>query len=350
MSTDPNAALATTFQSLKSRAERVSTSAQLTQLVRDLATTTDRVDRLPEDIATLRRRGYAFAAYLEHKLDVLQERWASARQETEAALRGEVDHLRTKARELDALVSKGVTAQQHPAVLQTVIERLDNELGGLERNVSAAESRLRSRFDSIKRDVDQTVTQVSDITWYLDRADEASFEFLAGEKLFLVAEAEWQKTGRGGDDPDGFIYLTDQRLVFEQKEKTGKKFGLFGGQMTQEKEWDIPLHQVEHVTAENKGLFGGKDLLHFTFGSGAPFAQTTVEVKGKAKCKFWEAQIQRMIRGETNDERAIQPDTETLEAIRNAPTACHVCGATLPMLVASQRQLECQYCGTVIRI
>ena len=67
-------------------------------------------------------------------------------------------------------------------------------------------------------------------------------------------------------------------------------------------------------------------------------------------CKFWAAQIQRMISGNTKDERAIQPDAEELEAIKQAPTACPSCGGTLPMLVAGQRQIDCVYCGTVIRV
>jgi hypothetical protein len=91
-------------------------------------------------------------------------------------------------------------------------------------------------------------------------------------------------------------------------------------------------------------------MLNFTLGAGAPYGAVTVEVKGGVQSKFWAAQIQRMIEGKTDDERAIQPDRETLEAIRNAPTACPSCGGTLPQLVANQRQIDCAYCGAVIRI
>lgn len=349
MSTEQNEVVSQ-FNRLKSSARRAVDDAGLTQISRDLSSTSDAVQRLPEDVAAIRRRGYAFAAYLEHKLGVLADRWQTAHRDTQMAMHGELQRLRTEEQEVEMTLNKGAGVLSNPAALETVTQRLEMLVEGLERSVRGAESRLRGRYETIKRDVDQTVAQLKDIEWYLEQADEASFDFLAGEKLFLVAEAEWKQTGRGKDDPDGLIYLTDQRLVFEQKEKTGKKLGLFGGKQTQELEWELPLHQVEGVTAENKGLFGGKDLLHFTLGSGAPFAQTTVEVKGKAKCKFWEAQIQRMISGDVNDERAIQPDEETLEKLANAPTDCPVCGATLPMLVANQRQVECMYCGTVIRV
>jgi len=125
---------------------------------------------------------------------------------------------------------------------------------------------------------------------------------------------------------------------------------MFGGKQVQEVEWEIPLHQMESVEYENRGMFGGKDMLHFELGSGAPQAQLTVEVKGGADNKFWVKQIERMIAGETDDERAIEPDPEMLEGIREAPPKGHVCGATLPMLVAGQNQIECEYCGSVVRI
>ncbi len=350
MSANPPPPSAARFDQLRQQAGRAVDTARLSQTVRDLAGTSDRVAQLPADVADLRRRGYVFASYLEHKLDVLAERWQAARRDAQAGLDAELERLRPDLREVEVLLDKGASAAQHPAVLESVLPRLEREIASLESAISAAETRLKSHYESVKRDVDQTVTQLADIKWVVDEADEASFDFLAGENLFLAAEAEWQQSGKGNQDPDGLIYLTDQRLIFEQKEKTGKKLGLFGGKQTQELEWAIPLNQVEQVEAENQGLFGGKDLLHFTMGAGAPFARTTVEVKGKAKSKFWAAQIERMIRGETNDERAIAPDAETLETLHSAPTACHVCGATLPMLVANQRQLECRYCGTVIRV
>lgn len=338
------------FNRLRSEAERHLRNAELEEVTRALADTTNDVRQLPSDVEALRKRGYVFASYLEHKLGVLESRWEEARRDTQQALAQELDRLREEAHQVDVLVEKGNRVLSNPAALATVIPMLEREADGLDRAVQAALTRVKQYYSTVERDVESTLEQVRDINGYLDEADEASFDFLAGEQLFLAAEAEWKASGRGKDDPDGIVYLTDQRLIFEQKEKTGKKLGLFGGKMTQEMEWALPLHQIESVQAENKGLFGGKDLLHFTLGSGAPFAQTTLEVKGKARSKFWAAQIERMIQGKTQDERAIEPDSETLETLRNAPTSCHVCGATLPMLVANERQVECLYCGTVIRV
>jgi hypothetical protein len=57
-----------------------------------------------------------------------------------------------------------------------------------------------------------------------------------------------------------------------------------------------------------------------------------------------------MVNGDAQDERAIEPDPELIERLRNAPTACHVCGGTLPQIVAGQNSVTCPYCGVVVRI
>ena len=57
-----------------------------------------------------------------------------------------------------------------------------------------------------------------------------------------------------------------------------------------------------------------------------------------------------MISGDVSNERAIEPDPELVERLRKAPTECHVCGGTLPQIVAGQNQVECRYCGSVVRV
>ena len=39
-----------------------------------------------------------------------------------------------------------------------------------------------------------------------------------------------------------------------------------------------------------------------------------------------------------------------VEAVRNAPSVCTTCGATLPPLARGVTELTCEYCGTVVRV
>jgi hypothetical protein len=338
------------FEALRSRFDSLFSDVSLPDVSEDVSSLTGDIASLPGKIADVRRRGYAFASYLEHKAEVLQTQWEGARTQVQIALGQEAARLQGEVNGLRFRVDLANGMRTNPMGLSGQLPDLERAISSMESAVSAAKTRLEAMYTTLQNDTAQTLDQLSKINEYLNQWDEASFSKLAGEALFLAAKAEWVETGKGKDDPDGVIYLTDQRLIFEQKETTGKKLGLFGGKKTQELKWALPLNQITDVTPENKGFLGGKDMLNFTLGAGAPFPLLVVEVKGGVASKFWAAQIKRMIGGQTDDERAIQPDAETLEAIRKAPTACPSCGGTLPQLVANQRQTECPYCGMVVRV
>ncbi len=348
---EPNP-IAGQFETLHRRFKGLYDKISLPDVSRAITETSDKIQMLPSDIVKMRQRGYVFAAYMEQKSNVLGKRFDDIRHNVQSAIQSEADTFQTDYRRMDSLFTEGQRlAASTPALLAGRLPTLEKQVEELEDRIKATEHKLIADLGTLPADANQSVQQLRDINWYLDQKDEASFKFLAGESVFLAAKAEWVATGKGKDDPDGILYLTDQRLVFEQKETTGKKLGFFGGKKEQELEWEIPLHMITDVKAENKGFLGGKDMLYFSLKAGAPHApQITVEVKGGVACKFWAAQVNRMISGSTKDERAIEPDPEELEAIKKAPTACPSCGGTLPMLVAGQRQLDCVYCGAVIRV
>lgn len=338
------------FNSLKRRFEQLTDDVRMDSVNREVTSLTTTVHNMPSEIEKIRQRGYAFRSYLEQKAEVFGKHWEALRHRVTLAIERESNDLQSDFEDADRQVKFAERVQDQPSRLEGFLDNLESSVSSLETKVSGAARRVQDMYATLKKDVDENQRQLTEISWFCDIKDEATFDFLAGESLFMVAKGEWVATGKGKDDPDGFLYLTDHRIMFEQKEKVGKTFGLFGGKQVQELEWEVPLNQIEKVEWENKGMFGGKDMLHFTLRSGAAYDKLTVEVKGAADNKSWVKQIERMIAGETNDERAIQPDPEMLENLRNAPTECHICGATLPMIAGNMTQLECEYCGSVIRI
>lgn len=338
------------YQSLRRTYDDFEDGIRLSSVSSSVNDISDSINKLPDEIKEIRDRGYIFASYLENKAEVLRNHWDEIRDRVQSAMDDEMRTLRQDFAELERDVEKADKVEDIPEKLERILPDIESGLERLQAKIDAASSHVQDIYSTLENDLNQMNAQLRDIKWYLEQKEEASFDFLANENIFLAAKAEWVQTDKGKKDPDGIMFLTDQRMVFEQKEKTGKRLGMFGGKMEQEVEWEVQLNQVEEVEAEKKGMFGGKDMLNFKLGSGAPFADLAVEVKGGVDCRFWAKQVERMIKGETTDERAIEPDPEMLESIRNAPTACHVCGATLPKLVANQTQIECQYCGSVIRI
>jgi hypothetical protein len=201
-------------------------------------------------------------------------------------------------------------------------------------------------YGDVPGNVSQTQQQIHQIQQYLERAQEAHVSWTPAECLFSAVEARWLKGNK--DTPAGILYLTDQRLIFEQKEKVGGRFG-FGGEMVQQELWAIPVGAISEVRPEDKGVFGGKDLVHLTLRSG-DYAELSLEIKGGIDSKAYAHQLNRVINGDIENERAGPVDEAQTEALRQAPTTCPTCGATLPALLRGMTELTCTYCGTTVRI
>ncbi len=319
---------------------------KLSDLASNITTLGATTTSLPADIQAVRDRGYVYRSYLEYKVDVLSEQWKDMDEDLKAWVDNESKELEDDLEQVQGLVER-LTGAGLTTSAQMLLKRTQSAIEVLEEKIEAAEEHIEDQYETVQREVDNTKRQLTEINWVMDMKDEASFDFGAAEEVFLVAKAEWDD---GKDKPDGLIFLTNQRLVFEQKEKTGKRFGMFGGKEAHGILWETPISTVEDVTAANKGFLGGKDMVNLTLGSGAPFANITVEVKGGVASKFWAKQIKRMATGNAEDERAIEPDPEMIERLKNAPTDCHVCGGKLPQIVEGQSEVECPYCGASIRI
>jgi hypothetical protein len=92
---------------------------------------------------------------------------------------------------------------------------------------------------------------------------------------------------------DGVLYLTDRRVLFEEKERTGAFLGIFGGRNQQALTWAVALTDIEDVRAEDRGILGVKDMLYLSLRRGAEPAEITIEVKRSADNQEWAAFIRQ---------------------------------------------------------
>lgn len=234
--------------------------------------------------------------------------------------------------------------------IEELIEGLEDSMGDVEEAVSTAKERINGLYGEVPSNVSQTMSQISEINTYLERRDEATFDFLAGEDMFMAVKAEWKKGKNKKENPDGFFYITNQRIIMEQQEKKGGFMGM-GGKREEGALWEAPIESIESVESEKKGMLGGIDLIHIRFGSGAPFGETTIEVKGGLNAEWFASKLKRASKLEIETERGVDHDPAEIEAIANAPTMCAVCGANFDQrLVAGMTQMECDYCGSVVRL
>ncbi len=335
------------IKTLRSRYDSLRDDLQMADVTRTLGDVATSITGLGEKIAAVRGRGYAFAGYLERKAEVLKEQWEDIRRQVQDTVRREIERIQSEAGALADLWTR-LDARSSEGSRERLAEQIEHALGGLETALKGAKDRIQGLYGTVPATVSQTQTQLSQIERYLAHADQATFPWKPTEAVYQVVEAEWVQSGKGKEDPDGLLYLSDQRILFEQNEKVGGRLG-FGGQQVRQLVFEMPIGAIDEVKPEDKGLFGGKDLVHVKFKSGE-YGEATFEVKGGSDSKAFAAQINRVVSGEIEKERAIPVDAAAAQAVQNAPTACSTCGAVLPPIVRGMTEITCQYCGTVTRL
>jgi hypothetical protein len=327
------------YDALKRSADMSSAQSTLSEISTQIA-------GLPDRIKGIRDRGYAFAGYLEGKAETLDKQWKAIEGDARRAMERASEQLSGPLAELDERVAKLSAAEGLAAA--TYVNQIGPSLEQMKSTAESAQNTLQSAFGEVPNNVRQTARQLHTIEGYLELIDEATFELQMGEAIFMAVKAEWKAEHQ--DNPEGIFYITDKRILMEQKEKKGGMLG-FGGEMKQELLWESPITSVSDVSYENKGLMGGVDLIHLKFGSGGPFGDTTVEVKGGIEAETFAAQVRRAASGGLEQERGLKLDDAVVEAVLNAPQQCGVCGASFnEPLTQGVNQLKCEYCGAVTRL
>jgi hypothetical protein len=365
MSANPPPSPQERFTQLQSRAKTAYASADLSDVHRLLTEQAARPTALAKELARARERGYRFAAHLESAVGALDAQW----QETGVAVRALIDEETARLgeirRKIENIIDSGYRHKDGGTGLENIVSMLDGQVAALEAGVKEAEKRITPRFRDFQNAAGDAESALRTIHAHLDLLDDASFTLEGGETLYIAAPAEWVATGKSDKDPDGVLFLTSARLIFEQKETTGKKLGMFGGQKVHEVKWTVSLDQVQAVTAENKGLFGGRDMITLTLGGGAPHARLTLEVKGGVKSQYWAEQIEGLARGTIAPASPAQlaaasaavaaaggaaktadAAVSRIETVVSVPKQCVNCGSPLGSAEAGAKEIVCRFCGT----
>ena len=240
-----------------------------------------------------------------------------------------------------------------PKTLSSRVKRLQSQVKSLEGRVESAEENIRGGYDQFSSGVDQLKSQLYKLEWMMTEINEASFEMLATESGIMAVKAVWAKEGKQTkSDPEGVLYLTDQRIIFEQKEKIATKKVLFIAtekKLVQETLWEIPVVLVEDVKPHKEGFLNKDDYIELTLGSGAPFDLLHLHVWQRGD--EWQALIQQAKAREFDNNRAIPIDEEVAERVKNAPTKCTSCGGAINQpILRGMESINCEFCGDVIRL
>jgi hypothetical protein len=327
----------------------------LTSINDDIGDIDAAVAALPGNLENIRARGYVFKSYLEKKVETLTAQWQETRPRVAQAVETQQRSLQTDATNVQNTLNRRQSASL--------------ALTSLEGKVNAAQSSLRGMYDNLDDNINQTQQQIDDVSWTMQQAEQASYGFLPTEAPVEAVPANWKKPG-DNDGVDGVLLLTDQRLLFEQKEEVATKKVLF---ITTEKQkiqalnWQIPVAQIEQAVGSKKGFMGKDDFLTVTCsrdgafqdangsplyvpGVGGKMTGMELHLKGETG-EAWQGFIGRVKSKEIEKERTVPVDEAAVEAAAAAPTKCPTCGATLNQTVLrGQTEMKCEFCGSVIRL
>jgi hypothetical protein len=322
-----------------------------------LSTITDDVSALDTKIANMglrikkiRDRKYAFNKISEQQGTEYQKQWAAKKSVILNQTSIESNNLRLGLRPLEARVA---TLQVNMGAA-SLVKMAKHELDNYETRINASESMLRNLYDDLKTEVEKLDSQLDLVESTLDYCDSASFGFLPGESAVMSVKAVWAKDGKEKkDDPEGILFLTDQRLIFEQKEEIATKKVLF---VTTERElvqkllFETPVVSIESVKATKQGLFKNEDWIELVLATGSFAREVSLHLDGQDS-EDWQKLINRVKTKEIDADRALALDQAAVEKAKTAPTQCPNCGGaiTKPVL-RGMDTITCEFCGNVIRL
>lgn len=335
--------------------QRVAGTLALASLFDVLDDVTGGLDSLSQELADVRARGYRFGRSWETQLGSLNDRWPQQRSQATRLLQNEQQTLQRAANDIDMLLQR---AARNAGLIATAESRIRS----LESNARSAESRVRQTFDATTQQADALQQEISEAQFVLDALDAASFELFPDEHAIAACRSTWTSDQQ---EPEGFLFLTDARLIFEQRQEIAKKKILFittQKELIQEKLWEAPVGAVEELEAEDqKAFLKRKELLTLRF------SERTREIPGDITLQLqgadndtWRGLIRRAKSGQIDGDRfgapapdeqlSAQLEQETAETEKELPTICSNCNAPLPPVFKGMQQVTCDYCGTTINI
>lgn len=348
-----SAILKSHLQDLSSSMRDLQSSARLTDLrdrVEDLGGSISGLDRR---ILALRNKGYAFEKELEEKAVDFAKGWADIAPGIEREISREASSLARSLSPLESQLAELSGTGGAPVLLLPKAERLKAEVENLEGRIKAVEDNIRGAYDQFQSDVSKFEYHLGRLEWMITELSEASFQLLAAESGIMAVKAVWAREGKQTkQDPEGVLYLTDQRLIFEQKEKVATKKVLFVAtekELVQETLWEIPIVLVEEAKSSKEGFLNKDDYLELTLDSRAPMDKVYLHIWQRGD--EWVALVNRARAGDFDQARAIPIDEAVLERVKNAPTKCPSCGGAINQpILRGMDSLSCEYCGDAIRL
>jgi hypothetical protein len=306
-----------------------------------LQSTRQELSALENDVRTLERRladarakGYDIEKDLEGEIAILAVQWDRLKANAEATLEYQARQLGEQMSLIQQKLAQLMGMAANLSAARPLYMQIKSAVASAEAQADAARATEEAKYDAYADEVESLSAHLDWIDWMLSALSTASFRLLATECGVAAVEAVYAP--QNGERENGILFLTDQRLLWEDRVDT------------YELKVDVPLAKVLEVRQETQAG-SGQEALIFRLGAG-PVSEARFELSLPV-AKDWIEMVGRARSGGYAHDRAATVSAEELERIRNAPQQCSNCGAvfTAPLL-RGQTEIHCEYCGLVTRI
>ncbi len=331
---------------------RLDKDAKLVAIYDDIGRLEDLFVNLPGRLDQLRTKGFVHSGHLELRINQLDDEWdEKVRPHLDKQLKTELMKLDREINALEAL--QATLARPTESGLQAF--KLKND--SAERAVKETTRNLQNLYKGVQNGLNEVESEICKAEWMMERLAQApDIQLLKAEGPLMAVEAEWEKTGDDDKDPDGVLYLTDQRLIFEQNEKKATKKFLFITTASEKVQKLLINEQVRDIVEvkhreERRGFSLGKDdLLEIEFGGQADLTRAQFHLKGQDSSD-WAAVLKMVRNGEIDGLRAeafVGAMEEAAAATATIPQQCPSCLASVPPQPRGVLSYTCEFCHTAI--
>lgn len=350
---NPAQQIASEISSLQTKVGWLQESVRLSKARDAVEDVQTNIHGMAQRIAGLRSKGYVFEKDLETQAQSFVGAWALLCPNVQTQINIQSTNLMNSLRPVEMQMPQLSAMASNPGVARGMLASLQAAVSQIEDQVSAAERTIGGMYDKFNNQVYAVTRHLDEIDSMLTQLAEASFKLLPTECGLAAVKAVWCRAGKEQkDDPQGVLFLTDQRILFEQKEEIATRKVLFV--VTEKKKvqnllLESPVALVEKVDPSKQGLMKNEDHIEVRFASGAPaqMAHFHIWQEGAA----WQGLINRAKTKDFEQGRAVAVDQAAVDKVKAAPSQCPSCGGNNSQVVLrGMDTLTCEYCGFVIRL
>lgn len=278
--------------------QAVSNGCTFPTIKNDTARGSQIADRLRGQLASDALRNYAYHAQLSAKVSLVISQWEARVTAALIARDQESAPLSARVAAVYQMLTRWNTLHENAHEFARMGGQIDAEVAKMQHTIIAAEERLTAIYADAKDALEDLSHEFEAVEWSITAADRAQLALPVGEHVFIACKAEWMSAGKKQDEPDGVLFLTNKRLLFEQTAKEIQILGILGGK---KKEmgvlWAVSLQDIVTIDDERKGLFGTKSVITLGLSAGAPFPELVLNIKGGFGGERLEGYIKRVQSG-----------------------------------------------------